>query len=212
MSEEQERVVIRDNRKIDREQAPAVEQDTPFDVELDAGLDLDGSAEPAAESQVPMVEAQLLDERTADLQRVQAEYANYRKRAERDRLLAGDAAVSRVLSDLLPVVDDLHRAAQHGDLSGPLKAVADKLEAVTGKQGVVAFGAVGDPFDPSIHEAVLHDESDAVAVPTCTTIMRPGYLHHDRLLRAAMVGVSDPSTPAAPEPEADAESSEPAQD
>ncbi|WP_375504118.1 nucleotide exchange factor GrpE [uncultured Jatrophihabitans sp.] len=142
----------------------------------------------------PTVAASLLDERTADLQRVQAEYANYRKRAERDRLQAGDAAVARVLGELLPVIDDLERAKAHDDLTGPLKAVADKLESVTTKLGLTAFGEVGDPFDPSRHEAVLHDESSDVTVPTCTTVMRPGYTVGDRLLRPAMVGVSDPAS------------------
>ena len=139
--------------------------------------------------------ATLLDERTADLQRLQAEYANYRKRADRDRLAAGDLAVGRVLADLLPVLDDLDRARAHDDLAGPLKAVADKLDAVVTKSGLAPFGQVGDPFDPSIHEAVLHDESDAVTVPTCTTVMRPGFKHHDRLIRPAMVGVTDPVHP-----------------
>ena len=139
------------------------------------------------------MDAALLDERTRDLQRVQAEYANYRKRAERDRLAAGELAVGRTLGELLPVLDDLDRARAHGDLAGPLKAVADKLEGVFAKLGLEAFGAVGDPFDPAIHDAVTHDESDTVTVPTCTTIMRQGYRHRDRLLRPAMVGVTDPT-------------------
>lgn len=143
-----------------------------------------------------MVEAALLAERTSDLQRVQAEYANYRKRVDRDRLLAGEVAVSRVLSDFLPVLDNLDRARAHGDLTGGLKAVADQLETIFAKLGLVAFGEVGDLFDPSIHEAVLHDESEAVDEPTCTTLLRPGYRHNDRLLRPAMVGVSDPVAPA----------------
>ncbi|HEY2166287.1 MAG TPA: nucleotide exchange factor GrpE, partial [Jatrophihabitantaceae bacterium] len=133
-----------------------------------------------------------------DLQRVQAEYANYRKRAERDRLAAGDAAISRVLVELLPVLDDIDRAREHGDLSGALKAVADHLERIFDKLGVEAFGEVGDPFDPSIHEAVLHSESDDVAVPTSTSVMRRGYKHGERLLRPAMVGVTDPVHFAAP--------------
>ena len=178
-----------DNRRIRRDAAAAADGENP-------------SAPPAGEvadpvietEEVPKVDASLLDERTADLQRLQAEYANYRKRSERDRLLAGDAAVARVLGDLLPVVDDLERAKAHGDLTGPLKAVADKLENVTSKLGLTAFGEVGDPFDPSRHEAVLHDESSEVSVPTCTTVMRPGYTVHDRLLRPAMVGVSDPAS------------------
>jgi len=109
------------------------------------------------------------------------------ERAGRDTL--------EVLADFLPVLDDIDRARQHGDLTGGLKAIADRLDAIFGKLGLVAFGEVGDPFDPTIHEAVLHDESADVTEPTCTTVMRPGYKHNDRLLRAAMVGVSDPAVP-----------------
>lgn len=205
-----------DRRKVDRERATAG-GDTP-PAPGAAAAEGPGAAaeaapdaasgdvhEPATEGQVPMVEASLLDERTADLQRLQAEYANYRRRAERERLLAGDAAVGRVLSDLLPVIDDLDRARAHGDLEGPLKAVADKLESVTSKLGLVAFGEVGDPFDPTIHEAVQHGESPDVTEPTCTMIMRPGYRHNERLLRAAMVAVSDPAPAAAPATDAPGE-------
>ena len=181
-----DRVVIRDKRRID----PVTGEVRAPAPQPDAGL------APATEAaQVPMVEASLLDERTADLQRLQAEYANYRKRAERDRVAAGDLAVGRVLTEMLPVLDDLDRARQHGDLTGALKSVADHLDSIFGKLGLESFGAVGDPFDPAIHEAVLHAESDDVTEPTCTTVMRPGYKHGDRLLRAAMVGVTDPATP-----------------
>ena len=187
-----------DNRKIKRDagsESVAPDENTSSGAPASETA-TEPSLDPVVEgSEVPTVEASLLDERTADLQRLQAEYANYRKRAERDRLQAGDAAVARVLVDLLPVIDDLERAKEHGDLGGPLKAVADKLDGVTAKLGLTAFGQVGDPFDPARHEAVLHDESSEVTVPTCTTVMRPGYTVHDRLLRAAMVGVSDPATP-----------------
>ncbi|MDT4939565.1 MAG: molecular chaperone GrpE, partial [Pseudonocardiales bacterium] len=132
----------------------------------------------------------------------QAEYANYRKRAERDRLVAGELAVGRVLTDLLPVLDDLDRARQHGDVTGALKAIADKLDSVVGKLGLQEFGDEGDPFDPSVHEAVMHAESDAVTEPACTSVLRKGYKHGDRLLRPAMVGVTDPAH--APEPGPDA--------
>jgi molecular chaperone GrpE len=143
-------------------------------------------------------------ERTADLQRVQAEYANYRKRAERDKQAAGDAAISRVLVELLPVLDDIDRAREHDDLTGALKSVAEHLERILSKLGVEAFGEVGDPFDPSIHEAVLHNESPEVNIPTSTTVMRRGYKHGERLLRPAMVGVTDPVlTEDAPPPPAD---------
>jgi molecular chaperone GrpE len=191
---EPERVVIRDNRKIDR--GAAATAAAASGAAADAGDDPAEAVSPE-QSDVPMVEAALLDERTHDLQRVQAEYANYRKRADRERLAAGDLAVSRVLADLLPVLDDLDRARAHGDLTGGLKAVADQLDSVFTKLGLVSFGEVGDPFDPELHEAVLHDESPDVTEPTCTTVMRPGYKHNDRLLRPAMVGVSDPAEPAA---------------
>jgi molecular chaperone GrpE len=180
--------VIRDNRKIDPVTGEARK---PAGGGADASPAPD--ATPITEENVPKAEALLLEERTRDLQRVQAEYANYRKRAERDRLTAGELAVGRTLGELLPVLDDLDRARAHGDLTGPLKAVADKLEAAFTKLGLQAFGEVGDPFDPAVHEAVLHDESDTVTLPTCTTVMRPGYKHHDRLLRPAMVGVTDPA-------------------
>jgi len=203
--EEQDRVIIRDNRKIDpvtgEVRKPA--SDAPAES---------GALAPEPQ-EGPMVEAALLDERTRDLQRVQAEYANYRKRAERDRLAAGELAIGRALSELLPVLDDLERAKAHGDLTGGLKAIADKLEQFTSKLGLQAFGEVGDPFDPAIHEAVMHEESDAVTEPTCTSVLRPGYKHGERLLRPAMVGVSDPAGPApseGPAAEAAASTDEPA--
>lgn len=207
-SEKDEPVVITDKRKIDRDGSPAA-----------------GPAGPADDGQEPAIDenATLLAERTADLQRLQAEYANYRRRSDRDRLAAGEVAVGRVLVDFLPVLDNLDRAKQHGDLTGGLKAVADQLDGIFAKLGLEAFGEVGDPFDPSIHEAVLHDENDTVTVATCTTVMRPGYKHHDRLLRPAMVGVTDPATatatatgempetPAGDTPQADDSASEPQQ-
>jgi molecular chaperone GrpE len=200
MSEpEREPVVVRDNRKIDPVTGEARKPSAP--------------PPPTADDDVPKAgtdsAALLLAERTADLQRVQAEYANYRKRADRDRLAAGDLAVGRALAELLPVLDDLDRAAAHDDLTGPLKAVADKLDAALAKLGLVAFGEVGDPFDPSRHEAVMHDESAEVDAPTCTTVMRRGYEHKDRLLRPAMVGVTDPETPQAPEAKAEAIAEDP---
>ncbi len=196
-SDEPERVVIRDKRRID----PVTGEVRAVAPEATAAPG-PASAEPAGEAgQVPMVEASLLDERTRDLQRVQAEYANYRKRADRDRTAAGDVAVSRVLAELLPVLDDIDRARTHDDLSGALKSVADHLDGIFGKLGLQAFGEVGDSFDPAIHEAVLHTESDDVTAPTCTMVMRRGYQHGERLLRPAMVGVTEPAgEPAEPPP------------
>ena len=133
-----------------------------------------------------------LDERTHDLQRVTAEYANYRKRVDRDRGAAAEQTTGKVLTDLLPVLYDIHRARQHGDLVGPFAAVAEQLTAVTGKLGLVAFGEKGDPFDPNRHEAVAHQTSADVAEPTCVEVMRRGYTLGERLLRPAMVAVADP--------------------
>jgi molecular chaperone GrpE len=133
-----------------------------------------------------------LEERTRDLQRVTAEYANYRKRVDRDRALVVDQATGTVLAGLLPVLDDLDRAREHGDLVGPFGAVAEQLIAALTKFGLSPFGAKGDPFDPKVHEAVAHLTSAEVTEPTCIDVMRRGYLLGDRLLRPALVAVADP--------------------
>lgn len=133
-----------------------------------------------------------LRERTADLQRVTAEYANYRKRVDRDRTLVAEQATGTVLTALLAVLDDLDRAREHGDLVGPFGSVADQLVTALTKFGLTAFGSKGDPFDPNRHEAVAHLTSPDVTEPTCVDVMRRGYLLGERLLRAAMVAVADP--------------------
>jgi molecular chaperone GrpE len=133
-----------------------------------------------------------LEERTRDLQRVTAEYANYRKRVDRDRGVQAEQATGLVISALLPVLDDLDRAREHGDLVGPFAAVSEQLVAALGKFGLTAFGEKGDPFDPTRHEAVAHRTSSEVTEPTCVEVMRRGYLLGDRLLRAALVAVADP--------------------
>ncbi|GHJ46761.1 hypothetical protein Cs7R123_41030 [Catellatospora sp. TT07R-123] len=133
-----------------------------------------------------------LEERTADLQRVTAEYANYRRRVERDRTVAAELATGQVLAALLPILDDLDRARDHGDLSGPFGAVAEQLNTAVTKFGLVAFGEKGDPFDPNRHEAVAHLTSADVTEPTCIDVMRRGYLLGERLLRPAMVAVAAP--------------------
>jgi molecular chaperone GrpE len=132
------------------------------------------------------------DEHMADLQRISAEYANYRKRVERDRTLMAEQAVGNVLSTLLPILDDLDRAREHGDLVGPFGGVAEQLNAALGKFGLIGFGEAGDPFDPTRHEAVAHQTSADVTEPTCVAVMRRGYLLGERLLRPALVAVADP--------------------
>jgi molecular chaperone GrpE len=144
----------------------------------------------SAESPAPAAESDLLAERTADLQRVSAEFANYRRRVERDRQAVIDAAKASVVMDLLIVLDDLDRARTHGDLeSGPLKSVADKLSGALTKVGLQAFGTEGDPFDPALHEAVQH-EGDG-SNPVVGIVMRKGYRLGERVLRHALVGVVD---------------------
>jgi molecular chaperone GrpE len=133
-----------------------------------------------------------LEERTRDLQRITAEYANYRKRVDRDRALVVEQATGNVIAVLLPVLDDLDRARDHGDLTGPFAAVADQLTAALAKFGLTPFGAKGDAFDPTRHEAVAHRTSSEVTEPSCVAIMRRGYQLGERLLRPALVEVADP--------------------
>jgi molecular chaperone GrpE len=136
-----------------------------------------------------------LAERTADLQRVSAEYANYRKRVERDRQAVREQAVANVLSGLLPVLDDIGRAREHGELVGGFKSVAESLEAAVTKLGLDSFGENGEPFDPKVHEALMHSYSTDVAEPTCVQVLQPGYRVGERILRPARVAVAEPAGP-----------------
>jgi molecular chaperone GrpE len=138
-----------------------------------------------------------LAERTEDLQRVTAEYANYRRRVDRDRSLVADQVAERFAAQLFPIVDDIERARDHGDLTGAFKVVADRVTGLLEGLGVAAFGVAGDPFDPALHEAVMHDTSAEVSVPTATTVLRQGFRRGDRVLRTAMVAVTDPEGPVA---------------
>ena len=131
---------------------------------------------------------------TADLQRLQAEYANYRKRVERDRAVAHESAIGAVLTELLALLDDVDRAEQHGELTGGFKAVADQLNSITSRIGLEKYGTAGEAFDPQIHEALMHDESVEVAVATASKILQPGYKYKERILRPARVAVTDPAT------------------
>jgi molecular chaperone GrpE len=131
---------------------------------------------------------------TADLQRLQAEYANYRKRVERDRAVAHESAIGAVLTELLALLDDVDRAEQHGELTGGFKAVADQLNSITSRIGLEKYGTAGEAFDPQIHEALMHDESAEVAVATASKILQPGYKYKERILRPARVAVTDPAT------------------
>jgi len=139
---------------------------------------------------------QLAAERLADLQRLQAEYANYRKRVDRDRDVSRELAVAGVVESLLPVLDDIHLARQHGDLeSGPFVSIAEKLEATLAKYGVERFGEPGTPFDPAIHDALMHVQEELAEGTDTTTVvgvLQPGYRIGERIIRPARVSVADP--------------------
>ena len=146
------------------------------------------------EAAAPVQETDPVAALTADLQRLQAEYANYRKRVERDRAVAHELAIGSVLTELLATLDDIDRASEHNELTGGFKAVADQLAAITTRIGLEKYGTAGDAFDPQIHEALLHDTSSDVATSTASKILQPGYKYKERILRPARVAVTEPQT------------------
>jgi molecular chaperone GrpE len=135
-----------------------------------------------------------LNERTLDLQRLQAEYVNYKRRVDRDRELVREAATANVLTALLPVLDDIDRARDHGELEGGFKAVAEAFGRTIAGLGLERFGEVGEAFDPRVHEALMHQHADDIDGPTCTAILQPGYRIGERVIRPARVAVAEPST------------------
>ena len=196
---------VRDRRRIDPEtyqvrepQETAAPEPTPAETADDLGA-----------SEVTELKAALA-ERTGDLQRLQAEYVNYKRRVDRDRDLARRAGIEGVLKDLLSVLDDLRSAREHGELTGAFKAVGDEVERITTKYGLTTFGAKGDPFDPHIHEALLHAHAEGIEGPTCVEILQPGYRVGDRILRPARVAVAEPEPDRVVEPEVASEQVEPA--
>lgn len=135
---------------------------------------------------------ELAAERTADLQRLHAEYANYKKRVDRDRALARQGGIEAVVLDLLPVLDSIEGAREHDELTGGFKLVADEIEKVGAKYGLSVYGEVGDPFDPNVHEALMHVPMPDVEVTTVSAVMQKGVRLNDRVLRPARVGVAEP--------------------
>ena len=129
---------------------------------------------------------------TSDFQRLQAEYANYRKRVDRDRVSTTEFAFATVLLEFLPILDDLDRAAEHGELTGGFKAVADRINATVEKLGLTKFAEAPVTFNPEIHEALMHETSKDVTEPTATKILQPGYKFKERVIRPARVAVTDP--------------------
>ena len=178
---------VTDKRRVDPESGELRQPVTPA-----------GAADPLLEE---AVEAALVDvevtevegklaELTSDLQRVHAEYANYRKRVERDRELIRQTAVGGVLAELLSVLDDIDRARQHDELEGAFKSVGESLEATVARIGLERYGSAGEPFDPNVHEALTHEASDEVSEPTVVAVYQPGYRYADRVLRPARVAVA----------------------
>ncbi|MGM1058814.1 nucleotide exchange factor GrpE [Saccharothrix sp. Mg75] len=172
------------------EVAPEAPAEAVSDVTPDAAPEVADDPSVALKAQ--------LDERTADLQRLTAEYANYRKRVERDREAVVANAKAQVAGELLGVLDDIERAGAHGDLTGAFKAVADKLVNALHATGLEPFGHDGEEFDPSVHEAVQHSTSPDVSGPTVTAVLRRGYRFGERVLRPALVAVTDHEPAAAP--------------
>lgn len=192
---------VRDKRRIDPDTyevrepqataapAPGVVEGETSEVEPEA------PAESVESAEVTQLKTALAD-RTSDLQRIQAEYVNYKRRVDRDRDVARATGVESVLRELLTVLDNVKSARQHEELSPGVKAVADELERVSGKHGLTWFGEPGDAFDPHIHEALMHvpaPEGAELAGPTCVQILQSGYKIGDRVIRPARVAVADPA-------------------
>jgi molecular chaperone GrpE len=187
-----ERVVVRDKRRLDPDSGEVRQPPTARVVEGAVVADDD---EQQLGDELSADLDRVAAELTADLQRVQAEYANYRKRVDRDRAAVVEMATAGLLTALLPLLDDVERARQHGDLEGAFKSVGEGLEAVAEKLGVERFGEVGEPFDPAVHEALMQaPPAEGASVATCAQVLQPGYrLSGGRVLRPARVAVAEPA-------------------
>ena len=198
---EQRGPTVRDRRRIDPETYQVRE---PQETAAPAAAANESETPPVPDLEAEVKElSDKLAERTSDLQRLQAEYVNYKRRVDRDRDLARKMTIEGVLKDFLSVLDDVRSAREHSELSGGFKAVAEEIERVTSKYGLETFGEAGDPFNPHIHEALLHAHADGIDGPTCVEILQPGYRIGDRILRPARVAVAEPepeSVGAGPEP------------
>lgn len=197
---------VRDRRRIDPEtgqvrkqqpEAAAPAPGGPADVSEGTVQEPAQPAPDEATADRAAVLEQALSERTLDLQRLQAEYVNYKRRVDRDREVSRASGAESVLRDLLGVLDDVRSAREHGELAGAFKAVGEEVEKVAAKHGVTAFGEAGDPFDPQVHEALMHSYSEDVTEPTAVQVLQSGYRFGERVLRPARVAVSEPSGPSA---------------
>jgi len=209
--EEQRGPTIRDKRRIDPETYQVRDSAAAGGARREPQATTTPAADaPDAPSQQPdardaeLAQARVdVAERTADLQRLQAEYVNYKRRVDRDREVSRAGGIESVLKDLLNVVDDVRSAREHEELTGGFKAVAEELERVTARYGLETYGTKGDTFDPHIHEALLHMHADGITGPTCVEILQPGYRIKDKVIRPARVAVAepDPNAPVLSEPD-----------
>ncbi|MFP5335561.1 MAG: nucleotide exchange factor GrpE [Actinomycetes bacterium] len=188
--EPREGPVVRDRRRLDPQTGQVREQPAP--APSDGGAPEEPQAPDEVMDDVSVAQG-LVDELRTDLQRLQAEYVNYRRRVDRDRDVARAAGQASVIEALFPVLDDIHFAREHGELAeGPFGAIAEKLQAALSRFGLEQFGSVGEPFDPAVHEALMHSHSADVTETTVVQVLQPGYRQGERVLRAARVAVADP--------------------
>lgn len=187
----------------DPHQDPELSDETRAEIDeaLAAAEQADETVEAAAPSREEELEQQLA-ERTLDLQRLQAEYVNYKRRVDRDRQVARQAGGEAIVRELMPVLDSIHMAEEHGELTGGFKMVADELDKLAERHGLEVFGAVGDEFDPTLHEALMQVPLPGATSTVVSQVMQRGYRMNDHVLRPARVGYSDP------DPEADGASDE----
>ena len=208
---EQPEPVIRDKRRIDPQTGSVRDGGSQASPEPEATPTAGAAPGPAGQDAAPEegggdstvpddasaledTAAALAAERLNDLQRLQAEYVNYRKRVDRDRSVARESAIGEVVEALMPVLDEIALARQHGDLveGSPFAAMSEKIEGALGKFGLERYGEVGEEFDPAVHEALMHQTSAEVDSTQVSMVMQPGYKLGERILRAARVGVTSP--------------------
>jgi molecular chaperone GrpE len=187
-----------DKRRVDPATNQVRRPETPADApgiadtlegEALVASDLEGDVAAELEGDVALAQAKLA-ELTNDLQRVHAEYANYRRRVDRDRELVREVAIGGALSELLSVLDDVERARQHDELEGAFRTVGESLESAVARIGLEIYGASGEPFDPTVHEALTTEARDDVSEPTVVAVYQPGYRFAGRVLRPARVAVA----------------------
>lgn len=185
-----------DKRRIDPQTGAVRDPHPAPEAEAPAGAPATEPAAGGAAGSGDLAAAQTqAAERLEDLQRLQAEFVNYRKRVERDRLVARDQTVIAMVEALLGVLDDVELARQHGELAdGPFASIAEKLEQSLTRFGWERYGAAGEPFDPNVHEALMHAHSDDVTEPTVVQVLQPGHRVGERIVRAARVAVAEPES------------------